>query len=352
LSQFNGFPIKIQLKWGIERAGQQKLRKSSCISRALLAACRRAVEVNLGCGADENIVILGDSVQQSISEAFEEACRDAGLEVEILEIPVLNFNGEEPPDWAAGKLLKSNVALLTASRSMSWTSARGSASAKGVRVASMPGITEDIILRTFVADYERIRERVNRIDDLLDQGKRIRVTTPAGTDINFSIENRLGRGRKGGIYRDPGAWGNLPCGEAFIAPLEGTAEGCYVVDASQAGVGKIEENIEILVVQGRAVEFSGGPQAFQMEALLRSTGTPQAFNLAEFGIGCNDRATIIGKTLEDEKSLGTCHFALGSNHLFGGCVNVPIHLDGVLRRPCIWIDGRQIMDEGQFLVEV
>jgi leucyl aminopeptidase (aminopeptidase T) len=80
--------------------------------------------------------------------------------------------------------------------------------------------------------------------------------------------------------------------------------------------------------------------------LLSSVGDPDAYAIAEFGIGCNDGARISGITLEDEKVLGTCHIALGSNVHFGGALDTSIHVDGVIKNPTIWLDGELVVDAG------
>jgi aminopeptidase len=206
----------------------------------------------------------------------------------------------------------------------------------------MPRLDESILRRTLIIDYEPVRERANRLCDRLDRAARVRVTTAAGTDLSFGIEGRVAHGRKGGLYREPGQWGNLPCGEAFVAPIEGSARGVYVVDASHSGVGTVVEPIRIGVEDGRAVRIEGGDEAERLRALLESVGEPEAFNLAEFGIGCNHAARICGIPLEDEKVLGTCHLALGRNDLFGGTVRASVHVDGVLTRPRILLDGEDL----------
>jgi leucyl aminopeptidase (aminopeptidase T) len=235
-----------------------------------------------------------------------------------------------------------DVALLVTECSLSWTDARRGATSRGTRVASMPRLTEDILLRTLTIDYEIVRRRANRLCDRLDVATRVRVTSPAGTDLSFGVGGRVAHGRKGGLYREPGHWGNLPCGEAFIAPVEGTGEGVYVVDASQAGVGKLEKPIRVHVEAGRATQIDGGREAEQLRGVLAEVDDPGAYNLAEFGIGCNHAARITGVTLEDEKALGTCHLALGRNDLFGGTVRVGLHVDGVLHAPTVFVDGDEL----------
>jgi aminopeptidase len=191
-----------------------------------------------------------------------------------------------------------------------------------------------------------VRERANRVCDRLDRASEVQVTTAAGTELFFSIAGRLAHGRKGGLYREPGQWGNLPCGEAFVAPVEGSARGVYVVDASHGGVGTLAEPIRVRVEDGRAVRIDGGREAARLRGLLESAGEPEAFNLAEFGVGCNHAARICGVTLEDEKVLGTCHLALGRNDLFGGTVRASVHVDGVLAAPRMRLDGEDLSVDG------
>jgi len=332
-----------------------KIRKEVCAVMTqrsrLLAACASVLCDNLALRKGEQVLVITDPPRQSIGELFQEAAGELTDGVELIEIPVPSFNGEEPPGFAAEKMCRADVILLPLSKSLSWTEARVSATRTGARIASMPGITEEIILRTFQADYAAIRERVNRLCDLMDEADQIRVTTALGTELSMQVKGRKGRGRRGGIYNEKGAWGNLPCGEAFIAPLEGTCTGTYVVDAAQAGVGKLEYPIAVLVTRGRAVEFQGGDGAELLASLLKDTGSEAACNIAELGIGCNPCAVADSIPLEAEKALGTCHVAVGSNIHFGGTVNVNIHLDGVMKEPTINFDGEKILDKGIWRID-
>lgn len=76
---------------------------------------------------------------------------------------------------------------------------------------------------------------------------------------------------------------------------------------------------------------------------------PLARSIAEFGIGTNEKAKISGIVLEDEKVLGTVHIAVGNNKSMGGEIDVPIHLDGVIRKPDVYLDGELIMKKGKML---
>jgi leucyl aminopeptidase (aminopeptidase T) len=282
----------------------------------------------------------------AIGNAFESAARQITDRVHRCDIPVSARNGEEPSEAVAARMAAADVVVMPVAASLSWTRARSEATRAGARVASMPSITEAVILRTFDIDYGPVKERANRLCDLLDAGSEVHVRSEAGTDLILSIAGRIAHGRKGGIYRQPGEWGNLPCGEAFIAPVEGSAHGVYIVDASHGGVGKVTNPVKLSVLDGRVAKIEGAADASRLRSLLEAVGDPQAYNVAEVGIGCNHGARLSGVTLEDEKVLGTCHVAVGSNAFFGGTVSVGVHLDGVLREPSIWIDGVQIMQGG------
>lgn len=316
-----------------------------------LEICRLALMRNLGVEPEETVLIVTDPPMRPVGELFRNAARKLTGGVELIEIPTPSVNGEEPRGFVRERMIEANVVLMPTSRSLSWTEARRSATQKGTRIASMPGITEEIIIRTFSADYKAIRKRVNRICNLMDETSLVRIITEAGTDLTLSVEGRRGRGRRGGIYDERGAWGNLPCGEAFIAPREGSAEGVYVVDAAQAGLAGLTCAITVIVENGKAVEFRGGPEAELLQAILEGVGDPQAFNLAELGIGCNDRASADSITLEAEKALGTCHIALGSNIHFGGKVDVKIHVDGVMKLPTVFFDGKKVVEAGNVVIE-
>ena len=116
-------------------------------------------------------------------------------------------------------------------------------------------------------------------------------------------------------------------------------------------MGRVTRPIRITVENGCALRIEGGPEAESLSRILKAVGDQRAYNVAEFGIGCNDGARITGVILEDEKALGTCHIALGHNAFFGGSVEVPIHVDGVMLAPSIRLDDRTIVTRGKLSVE-
>jgi leucyl aminopeptidase (aminopeptidase T) len=254
-------------------------------------------------------------------------------------------NGEEPPAEVATLMGMMDVVLCPTSRSLTHTDARRAASQAGARIATLPGVTEEIMVRCMSADYHRIAARTARLCGWLETCQQIRVTAPGGTDVTLPVTGRQPHASSG-LFRERGQWGNLPTGEAYLAPLEGQSAGVVVVDGSMAGVGLVRDPIRIVVEAGYATEISGGEEADRLRALLEPHG-PDGRNVAEFGIGTNDKAILTGVILEDEKVMGTIHIAFGDNKSMGGTVRAASHLDGLVTRPTVWFDDREVMRNGE-----
>lgn len=309
-------------------------------SRVVLSDC-------LGAKKGEQLLIVVDGPLRSIGEALLASARDLETEAVLMEMLPRQSSGQEPPVAVSRAMLVSDVVVLATSKSLSHTRARKEANDAGARVASMPSITEEAMVRTLQGVNEDLVRRAQKYAELLNGAQEVRITAPAGTDLTFSIAGRTATA-DGGLLSAPGSFGNLPAGEAFVAPVEGTAEGVLVIDGSMAGIGLIEEPIRIQVEKGSAMAISGGREAAQLEALVNPHG-PAARNIAELGIGLNEFAKITGLVLEDEKALGTVHIALGDNSTFGGTVEVASHLDGVIIEPTVWLDGQMIIEKGKLL---
>jgi leucyl aminopeptidase (aminopeptidase T) len=310
----------------------------------LMNSAKIAVHNCMGVKKGENVLIITDEPLRKIGQVLWKAAREIAGEAMLLEIIPRTSNGEEPPPMVAEFMKRFDVILIPTSKSMTHTQARRDACKSGARVATLPGISEDSMKRTLSADYNKIAERSLKLTRILSGKKEAKVKTPSGTDITMKIEGRTWEPDTG-LYHKPGEFGNLPAGEVYIAPLEGTANGVIIVDGAMAGVGVIKKSIKLLVKDGFVTEISGDKSAKDLEKAIEPFGKP-ARNIAELGIGTNDKAKIIGNVLEDEKVMGTVHMAIGDNKSMGGQVSVQSHLDGILLKPTLEIDGQMIMKEG------
>jgi len=313
-------------------------------------ACLVALRDCLGLAAHESLLVVTDERLAPIGRALLEAGRTLTDKAFYLEMTSGGADGNEPPPPVAAMMAAVDAVVAPTARSLTHTAARRQACAAGARVATMPGITVDTLVRCLDVDAGRVARRSERVAGILTRGKVARVTSPAGTDITLPIEGIAAIASRG-LILERGSFGNLPSGEAYLRPQEGLSEGVVVVDGAMAGLGRIEEApIRIRVERGMAVEITGGKEAARLLELMDAAG-PAARNVAELGVGTNDRAQVTGTILEDEKILGTVHVAFGNNASMGGTVTVPFHLDGVILRPTLTVDGEVLLDGGRPLFD-
>jgi aminopeptidase len=308
-----------------------------------------AIQQCMAVKKNEKILVVTDEIKREIGYSLYMNAIRLGYKALLVEMKSGKIHGEEPSDEVAHLMQQFDVVLIPTAKSLTHTDARRNASKKGARIATFPGITKEVMIRGLNADYKKIDKLSTKLAVILREGNEIRVTAPSGTDISFKIEGRKAIASKG-LYHKNGESGNLPTGETFVAPVEGTSNGVFVVDGSMAGLGLIKDSkIRVEVKNGYATKITGGTAAKKLKKMLDSVGR-EARNIAEFGIGTNDSAKLNGVLLEDEKVLGTVHIALGNNISMGGSVNVPIHLDGVIKQPSVYLDGKEIMKIGRLLV--
>jgi leucyl aminopeptidase (aminopeptidase T) len=311
------------------------------LAPAVSTVVRRCLAVQPG----EEVVVVVDAGTRRIGEALRDEAAGAGADAVLTVMDPRANDGTEPPASVAGALAGADVFIAPTTRSLSHTMARKRASEAGARGATMPGVTEDMLARVMAVDFDTMAARSRAVAALLDEGATARVTCPRGSDLTLDLTGRQGIPDDGELTA-PGAFGNLPCGEGFIAPLSG---GGTIVASTLAPLGVSDPPATLTVENGRIVAASGGlgPEYLARLAVHGDLGT----NLAELGVGTNDRARLTGSVLEDEKILGTVHVAFGASAGIGGTVSVPIHLDVVILDASLEVDGHQVLDAGRFVLD-
>ncbi len=218
----------------------------------------------------------------------------------------------------------------------------------GTRVAFGGRMDRSMLEHEMAADYGALRELTARLGARLAGSRNVRVTTPGGTDCTFDVTGREWK-LDDGVLDAPGAFGNLPAGEAFVAPLATGADGVCVIDGSIAlgGEGLVDEPIRLTFERGRIVAIEGGRSAQTTRTAIADAGAG-ADVVAELGIGTNERARITGSVITDEKVLGTAHVAFGDNASpsYGGDNHAAIHVDGIMADATIEADGVVVMRSG------
>jgi len=317
------------------------------VTAELDRAVKTVVRQCMGISPGEEVLVVCNPVTEEIGALMRIEAQGDGADATLAVISERDSHAAEPPRPVAAAMAAADVVLAPTIQSLSHTAARKAATDAGVRIGTLPGVTEEMLSRLMTGDLQEIRRRGWAVVTALNRGSEVRITCPHGSDLRLGIEGRLGIVDAGELG-NRGAFGNLPCGEGFIAPVEGTAEGTLVVDGSIAGVGLLETPVELTVREGHLVEATGedGAKLLELLTLHGEDGT----NVAELGIGTNEEAILTGNILEDEKILGTCHVAFGASAAIGGTVQVPVHLDCVVLEPTVAIDGETIVSNGDLLV--
>jgi leucyl aminopeptidase (aminopeptidase T) len=257
---------------------------------------------------------------------------------------------------AAGRIIRGekgqvpHVVLAMAHFSTSHTRFRSLACAiGGARYGSMPLFDPKMLRGPMAVDWGEVARRTRKGAALLSRAGRIRVQAPNGSSLRFDTGGRKAHADDGLLHR-PGAFGNLPAGEFFIAPMEGEAQGVLVAEWSPTE--RLKKPMALWIRDGLLHEVEGtGPAA---DLLLRKVSeNPDNANLAELGVGTNPGASRPDNILEAEKILGTVHVAFGDNHAFGGRVSTPFHQDYVVFRASLTVEfasgrRREILREGEW----
>jgi leucyl aminopeptidase (aminopeptidase T) len=308
-------------------------------------AAKKLIIDGMGTKKDAQLLIVGDEKTSELAYGFTMAGRECGIITTYVEAPVQTKG--EPPAPVSAAMAEANVAFLLTSMSYSHVNARIAATNKGARIASMPMMNTNIAENYLNADYPFIKKVSEKLADILDAAKVVRVVTDKGTDVTLYIEGRPCHADTG-LLTETGALGNLPAGEAYIAPLENVGDGKIVVDGCIAYVGPIEDDVVLTLNDGRITAIEGNKSAAAFKEFLADKDE-EAWGIAEFGIGTNPGAKIIGHPLVDEKVWGTIHIAFGMNASMGGTRQSDIHYDCIINSPTVWIDGQIVLDHGKHI---
>lgn len=315
---------------------------------------------------DEKILIMGDkgtknqNVSAVLSYAYYLAAEKLNLNADFL-LQTIKKRGETADEEVISKLrdLENNNIILAimsdklGSLKQIGKSFRRFCQRRNHRFVSTLslGYTETGMVKKIInsidVDYKKFATEHQKLKYTIDKGKELHVSTVAGTDVYLDI-NGIKALCSDGNYVNPGTGGNLPAGEVFFAPRD--ISGKIVIDASsrnRVNTRLIKNPITLTVEKGDLIDIKDGDNAKLLEKSLKWAEEHAKYperirKIAEFGIGLNPKAEIIGATIIDEKVLGTAHVGIGSNYWFGGPIRTIIHLDQVFRKPLFKLDGESL----------
>lgn len=307
----------------------------------------------------ENVLIVCDPTTGDIGQALHEAANRRSDRVLLIVMPKARHHGEEPPAPVANLMRQQQVVIAPTRYSLTHTRAVRQALKDRARVATMPGMTNEMFSRGGMsADFTDVKRRIGNLQPHLRRRRILNVKSEQGTDVTFEVNWREWKLDDNGICNRPRMLTNLPAGKAFIMPREGTMNGKVVIDGSWES-NLVDEPVTLTIENGLVVDVTGGTSAAAIRqefgeaaGRLKVKDRENVWTVAEFGIGMNPQARLSGNVLEDEKRLGTCYFSVGDNTALGGTSSVGIHIPGVLKEPSLWFDDTHVLDKGQFLLEL
>lgn len=306
------------------------------ISKSILINC-------MDLKREETLLVITDTLKEEIGYALYKAGLEIGCEALLMSMRVRAVSGEEPPAAVAEAMLHADVIVCPTEESLTHTNAKIKAAEKGARIGTMPGITKEMFTQGAVtADFAEVERRTKALTEMLTCAKSARIEKD-GYVMTFDLAGRKGVPSTG-VYRHPGEAGNLPSGEAYIAPLENGVNGEMIIDGSMVGIGTLTEPLYVAVEDGQLKAMKGAG-AEELGILFEK---PENGVVAELGIGTNEKALLCGNTLEDEKVYGTVHIAFGTNTSFGGSNKADCHMDGIILKPTLYIDDRLVIQDGEF----
>lgn len=308
------------------------------IGKNMLTSC-------LNVKAGEQVLIVTDDKKISIGTALYEAAQELGAEALMMTMTPRQVSGEEPPAAVAAAMKAADVVIAPMATSITHTRAKIDAAKAGARVATMPNITEDMFSQgAMTADYDVVMDLTLRVTELLSKASTARIEKD-GCVLTMDLTGRPGIPSPG-VYRENGQSGNLPSGEAYIAPLEDGSNGEMIIDGSMVGLGKLDAPLRIRVENGKLQEITG-PRSEELGILLANERNA---TLCELGIGTNYAARVTGIILEDEKAYHTVHVAFGTNIGFQGTNKADCHMDGIILNPTLYLDDQLILKDGEFVI--
>ena len=325
------------------------------VSEGLKISAQTVIKTCMDIRRGENVLIVCDPTTGDIGQALHEAANERSDRVLLIVMPKARHHGEEPPSPVANLMRQQQVVIAPTRYSLTHTRAIRQSVRGGARVATMPGMTNEMFSRGGMsADFNEIKQKISDLTPYFRRRRIVNVKSEQGTDVSFEVNWREWKLDDNGICNRPKMLTNLPAGKAFIMPREGTMNGKVVIDGSWES-NLVDEPITLVIEEGMVMDVKGGTTAATIrqefgEAAkrLRTKDRENVWTVAEFGFGMNPQARLSGNVLEDEKRLGTCYFSVGDNTALGGNSAVGIHIPGVLKNASVWLDDTQLITNGEF----
>jgi hypothetical protein len=326
----------------------------------MVEGAKNALKVVLSVNQNEPLLIITDEHKIGIADAFARGGELLGANVRKYVLPESKRPLTEVPDEIMPELdhCKSGGVIINAFEANSTETPFRIKLIKqelntNSRIGHAPGITMSMMTQgPMTVDYAKVADNVDNLMAKFMNVKSVHIAAPGGTDINLNISDR---GFDTDVRIGPGAFGNLPAGEIWCAPVEDGAFGVIVCDGSIGDVGQVSKPLKIEVESGKIVALESDDSELVERIKELTSVDDQASVVGELGIGLNPRARLTGNLLEDEKAGKTAHVAFGNNtEMKNGKNTSKTHRDFLFYNPTFeveYIDGTKkvIISDGEIV---
>ena len=223
---------------------------------------------------------------------------------------------------------------------------------KRLRYMCLVGMNAEMMIRVIGrVEYKLLEKFLLKITEITKNAKKMRITTPAGTDVKFENDPDRPISCDTGNASTPGVY--MLSGQISWAPKFETINGVIVFDGSVVPpMGLLNEPIKLYIKKGKIVDIKGGKEAVEFSKWLQSFKNPNMLRLAHVCYGFNPGAKLTGNILEDERVWGCTEWGIGYLSPIDAPPNgipAPSHTDGICLNSSVWLDDIQIMDEGKVI---
>ena len=255
--------------------------------------------------------------------------------VDKIEFKSTPYNNSPAPIKVIDEVKKSNLTIAITDYSITSSIApiclEKNSITRGASIFRIDNEMERIILNT---NYKEIKDYSIKIEKILNNSIGAKISFSTDDDMYIDLRNRIAGSDRGECI-NAGQFINLPSGEGFKCPYEGTKNEIksYGPSKTEGILPLIYENdlIKLKVNKNRIIDIIGSGENAKKIGLFFNENKNRR-NIAELGIGCNPMAKITGKTIVDEK-VGL-HIAYGMSKHLGGKVYSNVHQDIVYSKGC------------------
>lgn len=324
-----------------------------------------AVNVCMNVQTQDRVHIITDQASLMIGKALKEASLAAGAETHLV---VLELFGNRPfcscPDELLENIMKfkSTVTFYIAvgqegefkMRKDMWQKRRKEHVSLGLdlpRTAYMGNVTPQIMREGMLADYNQVYELTMKVFEIVKDAKIIEASSKRGSHVLAKFDPTLKWYPDHGLLHESGMWGNLPAGEVFTSPA--SVEGVFVADAlGDYFQGILKNPVYFEISDNKVIDIKCKNSKLAEEVGKYLDSSQNGRKVGEFAFGTNTAVKeLVGRIVQDEKIPGI-HIAFGNplGNFTGATWTSDVHLDVIPTCCTIEVDGKTIMEKGNFLI--